>query len=154
MNALLDHPETMAPTEEQRQAAREASEKLSEFLGLHDQFKLQPVEFERPGEAVILPATAVELLRKVLAQMAAGNAVKVVPIPAEMTAHEAADFLNVSSPYVFKLLESKKLPFREAGTLRLIRLQDLVDYKRQSDAECEAALEALAAQAQELGLGY
>ena len=106
------------------------------------------------GEAVSLPRAAVELLAHILAEMGEGNAVTLIPVHAELTTQEAADILNVSRPFLVKLLESGEIPFRKVGTHRKVRFRHLMEYKARTDRASDAALEELAAQAQELGMGY
>lgn len=154
MNALLERPETIAPTEEQRRSAREASRALPSILREDDRIEFRVVGAGGPGDVVVLPAAAVQLLRKILGEMAEGNAVMVVPVHAELTTQQAADFLNVSRPYLVGLLESGKIPHRKVGTHRRVLFQDLADYQRKSDTDRRAALDELAAEAQELGMGY
>ncbi len=153
MNALLEHADTIAPTEEQRLSAREASRRLSSVQE-HDSVELQMIGAEGPGQLVVLPAVALQLLRKILTEMANGNAVTVVPVHAEFTTQQAADYLNVSRPHVVSLLEAGKIPYRKVGTHRRVLFQDLANYRRQSDLERREALDALTAEAQELGMGY
>lgn len=84
----------------------------------------------------------------------AGNATQVASAQAELTIQEAADMLNVSRPRLLKLLEGGSLPFRQTGTQRRIRFVDLMAFKEQRDRDSDAALDELAQQAQNLGMGY
>ncbi len=109
-----------------------------------------------PEAAVVLPAQAFDLLMRMLAHLANGDAVTIVPIHAEVTTQQAADVLNVSRPYLIniKLLDEGKLPHRKVKTHRRVMLRDLLEFKRRDDAERRAILAELTAEAQVLGLGY
>jgi excisionase family DNA binding protein len=115
--------------------------------------KLKILEKDGREQILEIPSTAYQLLIDILSQMARGNAVTLIPIHAELT-QEAADLLNVSRPYLIKLLESNKIPFHKVGRHRRIRFEDLMNYKTQIDNDRMQALDELAAQAQELNMGY
>lgn len=104
-------------------------------------------------ESVELPTSAVRLLIELLAEMANGNAVHLIPVHAELTTQEAADILKVSRPFLVKLLDSGEIPFHKIGTHRRVLYRDVAAYKQQIDQQRETALDELAAQAQKFGMG-
>ena len=71
---------------------------------------------------------------------------------AELTTQEVADYLNVSRPYVVKLIEEEKLPARKVGTRRRVAFDDLLRFDEQQRARQRAALDELARIDTELGL--
>ena len=146
--------EPVAPTEDESRQALESVRRLAPYLRDRRGLRLQIVEADGPEGAVAIPASALRLLIEMLTEMAQGNAVTLVPIHAEMTTQQAADFLNVSRPYLIGLLEEGEIPYRRVGTPRRVLFRDVLAYKHQVDAHRHATLDDLAAQAQELGMGY
>ncbi|MDR3500701.1 MAG: helix-turn-helix domain-containing protein [Parvibaculum sp.] len=149
LNTLLDKPDTIVPSEKDAQLATESSRILSSALPEGD-FRVRLDN----GQVLTLPHAAARLLSHLLTEMSRGNAVTLIPIHAELTTQEAADFLNVSRPYLIGLLQASGIPFRMVGTHRRIKFRDLQEYKQRRESESNAALDKLAAQAQELDMGY
>jgi excisionase family DNA binding protein len=113
--------------------------------------KVTDPDQEQPIE---LPPGAVLLLMDILEAMAAGRGITLIPENAELTTVQAADVLNVSRPFLIKLLEEKALPCRKVGAHRRIRMEDVMAYKARIDADREAVLDQLVAEAQEQDMGY
>jgi excisionase family DNA binding protein len=103
---------------------------------------------------VILPAFAFAILVETLGHLAKGQEVKVLPLSPEVTTQEAAEMLYVSRPFMVRLLEEGKIPFRKVGAHRRVRREDVEAYKQQIDEARHRVLDELQAQAQELGMGY
>lgn len=116
--------------------------------------RIEIVDAEGAAHTVRLPASAQRLLIDALAEIGAGHAVSIVSSRAELTTQDAADMLNVSRPYLVQLLERGEIPFHKIGSHRRVRYLDVVSYKGRIDAARAKALDALAEQAQELGMGY
>ncbi len=99
-----------------------------------------------------------ELLQQVvlatLVATAKGQTVAVTASDDEVSTQYAADFLNVSRPYVVKLCDEGKLPYRMEGTHRRIRIDDLGEYMEATRKQSEEAMQALMDQAQDLDMGY
>ena len=143
------------PSEEDIALARETGRALSTVLLTRSDS--QQIDFHDEKGAVHtvrVPTSALRLLLEVLTEIGQGNAVSIIPIHAELTTQEAADVLNVSRPFLVQLLEKGDMPFHKIGTHRRVRYQDVIDYKKRIDAERRKALDELAAEAQETGMGY
>lgn len=99
-----------------------------------------------------LPVSAMQMLAEILRELAAGNAVQVVPVHAELTTQEAANILNVSRPHLVKLLEAGRIPFHKIGRHRRILFSDLMAYKDKREHESLDIMQALTDEAQDLGI--
>ncbi len=154
---IADFPEAVTPTEADSQLALVSSRQLAKILSGKRKRSSVSFRFEpegAPEETIAVPLAAFQLLSDILTEMGKGNAVTLIPVHAELTTQEAADILNVSRPFLVEQLEQGKIPFRKVGTHRRVFFQDLMAYKRSVDDNRAKALEELAAQAQELKLGY
>jgi len=148
-------PETVTPTEADTRLAEESSRRLARLLGKrHRTLRLSVQADDDVEQSVAIPVAAFRLLADILTQMAQGNAVTLMPIHAELTTQQAADLLNVSRPFLIRLIEEGRIPFRKVGTHRRIRFDDLMAYKQRVDQGRLKALEELAAEAQKHGMGY
>lgn len=120
-----------------------------------DHSRAETIKLVADGEAVLeLPPKALRLIADVLGMLAQRQPIILMPQKVELSTQEAASFLNVSRPFVVKLIETGKLPCRKVGRHRRILFDDLLDYQKASRTETEEALQALADEAQELGMGY
>ncbi|MDB5396342.1 MAG: hypothetical protein JWM91_3848 [Rhodospirillales bacterium] len=149
MNALLEKPDTVVPTEEDTALATASSRILA---NAKPETELT-VHLDN-GQTLLLPKAVTRLLSHILAEMAHGNALTLIPVHAELTTQEAADYLGVSRPYLISMLDGGTLPFSKVGTHRRIRFNDIKAFKEIKDKAREAAMQALVEQAQELNMGY
>jgi excisionase family DNA binding protein len=139
------------PSEAEAILAKETSRVLAARLQTHDPLRLRLLD--DPAERTVkLPASAVQMLVRILEEMARGNAITLIPVHAELTTQEAADMLNISRPSLIQLLDEGKIEYRKVGTHRRIRFEALMAYKRRADADRRAALAELAAYDQEIGI--
>jgi excisionase family DNA binding protein len=147
--------ETVTPTDADARLARESLSGIDQILEAdRPNPRICIQNDEASGPEIRLPVPAVRLLKDILAEMAQGHAVTLLPVHAELTTQQAADLLNVSRPYLIGLLEDGRIPFRLVGQHRRVRLDDLMAYKRKDDEARRRIADALTADAQELGMGY
>ena len=110
---------------------------------------------EEPTERhIILPREVAGLLADMLAELANGNAVRVVPLQAELTTQQAADLLGVSRPFLIGILERGEIAHRRVGNRRRVPVADLLRYQEEQDERSRQAVTALTQEAEELGLCY
>ncbi len=146
--------EPIVPTAQDAAIAREASRMLAPYVEHLESLRFQVGEERKVTQKLLLPATAVRLLLDLLTEMAAGNAITLIPVHAQLTTQQAADVLNVSRPFLVSLLEQGKIPHIKVGTHRRVLFEDLMRYKKNIDMDRQKALDELVKESEKLNMGY
>ena len=130
------------PTPDEKQKASEAISAMAKALTVEGGLPLTMKEDD--GEVRIeLPPAIGQLLLDLLAHIARGEMVTFVPYGAYLTTQKAADLLNVSRPFLTKLLESGEIPFHRVGSHRRVLADELLAYKERRDNVRATALRDL-----------
>jgi len=93
---------------------------------------------------ITLPPVVLDLLAEVLAKVAADQPVSIVTPDTIFTTQQAAEMLNVSRPYVIKLIDSGELLADKVGRHRRIKASNLDDYRRRQRATARDAARNMA----------
>lgn len=104
--------------------------------------------------SVQVPTQVLRVLGQTLGLMARHQPIMLVPEKQELSTVEAANYLNVSRPFLIKEIEAGRLVHRMVGTHRRVKFSDLMDYAKAMRAKQQEALDKKAANARELGLEY
>lgn len=115
------------PTQEEAALAVESSRLLAACIGKGDNAALP---LQNGTDVLQIPVKAIRLLVDILEAMARGEAISLIPIHAELSTQEAANLLNVSRPYLVKLLENGTIPHHKVGVRRKVLFKDLMEYKQ------------------------
>ena len=91
-------------------------------------------------EEARISATLVDLITEVFSIIARGDTVTLAPLARQLTTQEAADLLNVSRPFLIKLIEREELPCTYTGTHRRLALGDVLAYKARRSEGRRAAM--------------
>ena len=121
-------------TDEERREAAEASRRLAR------------------GESIetLTPHLAL-LISTVLSRIAE---CETSPKKSKVSTTEAGEYLNVSRPYLYRLLNEGKLAYHTVGTHKRLYLKDVQAYREHQDELSYEAMRELQEQAQELNMGY
>jgi excisionase family DNA binding protein len=144
----------LIPNAHDMQLAAEARPALDALAQTTDDLTLTVTGEGGTTQQIRISAPALRFLFTALSEIACGNGVSLLPLNEEVTTQEAADILNVSRPYLVRLLEKGEMPFRKVGNQRRVLLQEVLAYKTRTDIDRRAALNELARLGQEMGLGY
>lgn len=149
----FERTEPVPPSATDARIAEESARLLAPTLKTANRVvQLRVGDDNSTSEPVAIPTEAFRLLVNILAQMASGNAVQLVPQQAELTTQEAARLLNMSRPYVVRLLDEGRIPSHRTGTHRRVMLRDVLTFKAEHRRARSAALDRLSDLDQELGL--
>ncbi|TFI51685.1 helix-turn-helix domain-containing protein [Mastigocladus laminosus UU774] len=143
----------LPPSAQDAAVARASGQLLSRYARQKQPLTLRVKDAEQ-DKPIELPVGAVALLVDILEAMAAGRGVTIIPENAELTTVQAAELLNVSRPFLIKLLSEGTIPYRRVGKHRRIKMEDVMAYKTAIDEERMAILDQLTREAQEQDMGY
>ena len=104
------------------------------------------------GQKISLSETEYRTIQEVLKIKREGNSFTIVPDNKYMTTQEAADLLNVSRPYLVKLLDQKEIPYIQVGNRRKILAVDVFAYLQKRDANRRKILKEFSLGIKEDGL--
>lgn len=135
---------------QEKKIARRASVQLEKGLA---NFK-GSISLKINNEQVELPVSIVNPLVDILNQLSKGKNSDEAINEEVISTQQAADLLNVSRPFIVKLIETKELPSYKVGRHRRIYKSDLLSYKEKSLQERKKILQRLVDEAQDLDLGY
>jgi excisionase family DNA binding protein len=103
----------------------------------------------KPVEITLSPAMS-DLFLELLRHVGRGDAVTLVPIEQMLTTQQAADILNMSRPFLIKLIEMGDIAHSMVGRHRRLKAEDVFAFKASRDAARAAAMQDLIADGAEL----
>lgn len=141
------------PTPAEVEQAKLSSRTLSKYADV-ERVQLSLRGSNGDSDELVLPGHVLQILLDVLSEISQGNAISLIPYHQEISTQDAANLLNVSRPFLVRLLEEGKIPFRKVGAHRRVLLQDVLAYKEKTDHHRRQALDELAELSQQEDMGY
>lgn len=131
------------PTEAVQESAEQLRDLLTAQIEGDNDVELTIIREDDEHEQLVLDPALSRLLVQLLGHLQKGDGVTFVPISKMLTTQQAADILNVSRPFLIKLLEAGEIAFNTVGRHRRIKASDLFAYKRKRQSAREAAMNDL-----------
>ena len=114
--------------------------------------KSNPMLVGPEGEEILLPQPLYDLLHMAVRTLLNGEKFSFVPEDLLLSTNKAANLLNVSRPYLIKLLDNGEIPSAPSvGTHRRVRAQDVLNYKKSRDKQRKKSMKELSSFLQEEG---
>lgn len=133
------------PTNDERSAADQLRRIIAARASDGSDVELDLVDADGKTAPVVLSPALSGLLMNLLRQLSMGNAVTLMPVGEMLTTQQAADLLNVSRPYLIKLIDRGELACEMVGRHRRLKAIDVFEYKRSMQQKQDAALDEIAA---------
>jgi excisionase family DNA binding protein len=130
--------------------AKENSEILKQYIKDHGSASLKLIG--AGGKEIALPDSILRLVYEAMVSAASGKRLRLVEEDEEVSPEKAAEFLQVSRPYLVRILDNGEIPFHYVGTHRRITMSDLIEYKRKRKIKSKEALQRMTELSEEMGL--
>lgn len=125
-----DRFQPVTPSESDVKLAGKTSKRLADMLKRHSVSSIHILEKGQFEESLELPESVAQILVTALEEISKGHAVTLIPMQEEVTTGQAAEILSVSRPFLVQMLNKGEIPFRKVGSRRRVKLQDIINYKR------------------------
>ncbi|MCI0660152.1 MAG: helix-turn-helix domain-containing protein [Acidobacteria bacterium] len=130
--------------------AKENSEILKQYIKDHGSASLKLIG--AGGKEIALPDSILRLVYEAMVSAASGKRLRLVEEDEEVSPEKAAEFLQVSRPYLVRILDDGEIPFHYVGTHRRITMSDLIEYKQKRKIKSKEALQRMTELSEEMGL--
>lgn len=154
MSLPIRSSEPLLPTSHDMSLAAESSHVLAAYIDSVKSPIIQLTDAQGNKKDIQLPAVSLQLLLDALNELKEGKGVTLVTVQEELTTQEAAEILNVSRPFLVKLLDQGDIPSRKVGSKRRVLAKDILSYKTKIIESRQHVLDKLAQKSQDLNLGY
>lgn len=137
------------PSADDRQIANQLRRILASQKDGAAKLRVLDPKTRKPVEITLTPAMS-DLFLELLRHIGSGDAVTLVPIQQMLTTQQAADLLNMSRPYLIKLIEKGDIPHSMVGRHRRLKAEDVFAYKTTRDKIRSKAMDELIADGADL----
>ena len=137
------------PSADDRQIANHLLRILASQKPGEAKLHLTDPKTRKPVEITLTPAMS-DLFLELLRHIGSGDAVTLVPIQQMLTTQQAADLLNMSRPYLIRLIEKGDIPHSMVGRHRRLKTEDVFAYKAERDKIRSKAMDDLIADGSDL----
>ena len=132
------------PSADDRQIANQLRRILASQKPGEAKLHLTDPKTRKPVEISLTPAMS-DLFLELLRHIGSGDAVTLVPIQQMLTTQQAADLLNMSRPYLIRLIEKGDVAHSMVGRHRRLKAEDVFAYKAERDKIRSKAMDDLIA---------
>ncbi len=137
------------PSAEDRQIANQLRQILAEHKAGEAHLQVFDPATKKPVD-IILTLAMSDLFIQLLHYIGSGDAVTLLPIQQMLTTQQAADLLDVSRPYLIKLIEKGDIAHSMVGRHRRVKAEDVLAYKSARDKSRAEALDELISDSKDL----
>jgi excisionase family DNA binding protein len=102
--------------------------------------------------AIELPPHMLRFIGDMLGMMSQRKLITLIPHDHELSTQDVANFLNVSRPFVVKLIEEGKLPCKRVGRHRRVEMGDAIRLREEMQVQSKKALRDVAKTSVDFGL--
>ena len=140
---------TRLPSAQDRQIANQLRQILAAHKAGEAHLQVSDPATKKPVDITLTPAMS-DLFLELLRYIGSGDAVTLLPIQQMLTTQQAADLLNVSRPYLIKLIEKGDIAHSMVGRHRRVKAEDLFAYKLARERARTEALDELISDSKDL----